>query len=545
MTDATKFGHDNLAHLLAEHLLEVPRFQRSYSWDEGNVEEYLYDLAQARARGVAYFMGTVVLASPEDGATRRQIVDGQQRLATTAVLLLAVRDLLRIYGKDKQAEETEKRFLRGYVLSADDEVERLILNPKDQESYDALIEGRTDILPVTDSLKVCYCACTKYLAGIAPNAKDYRKLLDITTQLDEQVQVLVAEASDLPEAYVIFETLNDRGADLTTADLLKNFLFSASKDYFQFVEANWTALEADFDRPEDLVKFIRYEYISRNGRTSVRKLYRAIQADIGNTPSAVKKYMQRLMKAQQVYLAIRDPENSFWGDVNVEVRDSLYAYRRFGFEASMPVLIAAFQNWTKSNATRLLVKLAKWSVRAQFVGRIGGGVAEETFSDAALGITDGTASNQTKVHKILARLIPNDSEFKIAFTTYGDVSTARAKYLLAMLEQADDQANSRPERALEWFSRAVTIEHVLAESAKTYSEANAAVVNQLGNLALLEKRLNHQAGSKSFVDKKAIYRQSQFELTKRLAAKRGWKVESIDNRIAELAELACRAWPAN
>jgi len=63
-------------------------------------------------------------------------------------------------------------------------------------------------------------------------------------------------------------------------------------------------------------------------------------------------------------------------------------------------------------------------------------------------------------------------------------------------------------------------------------------------IALLEKKLNHVAGSKTFIDKKSIYKQSQFELTKKLAAKRTWRPESIDSRIAELAELACRAWPA-
>ncbi len=162
------------------------------------------------------------------------------------------------------------------------------------------------------------------------------------------MQVLVAEANDLPEAYVIFETLNDRGADLTTADLLKNYLFSASGQYFAYAETNWTALEANFERAEDLVKFIRYEYVSRRGPVSSRKLYRAIQTDVGNTPKAVKRYIDSLVKAQDIYLAIRDPESPDWADVHVDVRDALYAYRRFGFEASIPVIIAAFQRGRRS-----------------------------------------------------------------------------------------------------------------------------------------------------------------------------------------------------
>lgn len=207
-------------------------------------------------------------------------------------------------------------------------------------------------------------------------------------------------------------------------------------------------------------------------------------------------------------------------------------------------MIAAFQKWTKVDAAKLLVKLAKWSIRAQFAGRLGGGVAEEAFGEAALSITNGSAASQTAIRDLLAKLIPNDAEFIVAFTNYGDVSVSRAKYLLAMLEKADDVIHGRAERPLEWQTRAVTIEHVLSLSTKTNSETNAAVVNQIGNLALLEKRLNTQAGSKPFEDKRSIYRDSVYTLTKRVALKRTWKPISARRRTAELAILACHAWPA-
>ncbi len=171
-------------------------------------------------------------------------------------------------------------------------------------------------------------------------------------------------------------------------------------------------------------------------------------------------------------------------------------------------------------------------------------MAEEAFGEAALSITSGSAHNQTSVRELLGKLIPTDAEFVAAFTNYGDVSVSRAKYLLAMLEKADDEINGRAQRPLEWHTRAVTIEHILPLSTKKGSDANAAVVNQLGNLALLEKRLNHQAGNKPFDGKRAAYRDSVYVLTKKVALKRTWKVPSIRRRTAELAVLACHAWPA-
>lgn len=542
MTDTTRFGHDQLGHILADHLLEVPRFQRSYSWDAENVGEFLADLAEARRKSVDYFVGTVVFASPGADSLRRHIVDGQQRLATTALLLVAVRDTLRDLGRNRQAEEIEKRFLRGWVIAADSDMERLLLSPNDHGSYQSLLDG--NLANVSNAaIRTSYEACLAHTRGLlteddpAGNA-----LIALSQQLEHRVQVLVAEASDLPEAYVIFETLNDRGADLTTADLLKNYLFSASKDYFRIVESSWTQLESAFDRAEDLVKFIRFDHASRHGQTSGRKLYRAIQAQINGNPRAAQQYVEDLTQAQVIYAAIKDPEDQFWSTVKTDTRDALYAYRRFGFEASMPVLLAAFATWDHDKAARLLVKVANWSIRGQFAGRLGGGVADETFNETAKSISAGAAKNQIEVRALMHRIIPSDAEFREAFSSYGDVSPTRAKYLLAMLEKADDQRNSRAEKSIEWHRPTTTVEHIMSRSS-VQGPAAIGAFNTIGNLALLERRLNKDAASRPFLEKREYYRDSAFELTKRLVSKRTWSTRSVKRRTSELAELACLAWP--
>ncbi len=239
----------------------MPAFQRSYSWDEGNVNDFLNDLETARKRKTGYFLGTVVFANSGDG-TRQQIVDGQQRLATTAILLVAIRDLLRDFKKELQADHVDETYLRGYDLDAEEMVERIVLNPDDQPLYDLLLARSPLPGPRSSPITDAYRQCAAYLRELAPKEADYRTLIEITTQLDEDVQVLVAVATDLPEAYVIFETLNVRGADLTTADLLKNYLFSQAKQNFAFVQATWTKISSEFEKSEEFVKFIRYDYMS-------------------------------------------------------------------------------------------------------------------------------------------------------------------------------------------------------------------------------------------------------------------------------------------
>lgn len=540
LADATKFGHDQLGHILVDYLLEVPRFQRSFSWDGVNVKEYLTDLEKARAKDVDYFMGTVVFARPSDGGMRRQIVDGQQRLATTAILYIAIRDELRRHGRGRQAEELEKRFLRGYVISADEVLERLILNGDDVLHYARLLDAHDGTAGL---IREAYEVCVAHLRESMGPSDRWETLIEISEQLENRVQVLVAEAIDLPEAYVIFETLNDRGADLTTADLLKNYLFSSSRDYFKFVEAKWLQLEASFDRPDDLVKFIRYHHASKHGSVTSRRLYRSIQDEVQGSPAKTKEYAQALMDGQTVYSALRDPESDFWSSAETKVKDALYAYRRFGFEASLPALMAAYANWPRRHADKLLVKMAKWSVRAQVAGTLGGGTADDAFGSVAAGISSGTAKNQTDVRALIDRLVPTDEEFREAFTAYGDVSISRAKYLLAMLEKAADERAGNPERPLEWHARSVTIEHILPLSRARSNAADSAVVEKLGNLALLEKRLNKDLGSSDFSAKRLVYRDSAFGLTSQLASKRTWSRRSITQRTKDLAMLACIAWP--
>ncbi|MDH6180161.1 hypothetical protein M2152_000343 [Microbacteriaceae bacterium SG_E_30_P1] len=545
MANDTDFNHDQLGHILGDQLLEVPRFQRAYSWKQENVEEYLADLKAARSRGDAYFMGTAVFAKPADPKDRLQVVDGQQRLATTAVFFMAIRDLLAEYGLAKQAEETEKQYLRGYALSAQAEVERLILSPKDVPTYNLLLDGDRANADDDHLLTACYDVCLNHLREVAPTPKEVDLVNAVATQLLTRVQVLVAVASGLSEAYVIFETLNDRGADLTTADLLKNYLFSKAGAHMRYFEHSWVALESGFDKADDLVRFIRYEYATRNGAVQVRRLYRSIQTELEQPGADARKYVERLLKARDVYRALRNPDDAYWSTQDTDVRDALLAYRRFGFESSFPTLMAAFLKWTKPSASKLLVKLSKWSVRAQFDGRIGGQQSEEAFGTAAVAITTGAATNQSAVRTHLAKLIPTDSTFKAAFVAYGAVPTTRAKYVLAMLDRAAESKAGRAPRSVDWASTSYNIEHVYSNSAGKSDPDLNEIVGTIGNLAILEKKLNRDLGAKPFSAKKTNYATSDFELTKSLASESTWGRAEIEKRTRELADLAVIAWPAH
>lgn len=547
MARETDFDHDQVGHLLADHLIEVPRFQRRYAWTTDNVEEYLNDLAEARAKDRDYFVGTVVLTQPEGENFRRRVVDGQQRLATTSVLLIAVRDRLMELGKSEQAKRVEERYLRGYELQAEGVFERLALGPHDSEAYLELLDSSVSADNDGHPLVASYRLCADHVATLAPDVNSYAELMDVVNQLEKRVQILVAVASGIQEAYVIFETLNDRGADLTTADLLKNYLFSASGSYLSTVEHKWVQLESAFEKPEDLVRLIRFELISRVGPVRTSKLYRAIQEDIEQNGTTANTYLSRLVRAKDAYVALRDPESDYWRSEKVEVRDSLLAYRRFQFESSIPVVLAAFASWDFDDACKLLNKVLIWSVRALFAGNIGAKLAEDTFGSTAASISSGESVNQLDVRAALDKLIPSDDEFRVAFIRYGVMPSSRVKYVLGMIERVESDLANRDTSALDWSSRGVTIEHVHPKSQPASLGAGSPItlVDSVGNLTLLEKKLNKNLGSKLPAEKKSVYTSSGFTMTRNLGSLETWNAESVHERMDRLGKLACRAWPNN
>lgn len=544
MAEATQFGHDRVAHILADRLLTVPTFQRSYAWERANVEAFLSDIKKAREQGVDYFLGTVVFAN-NPGGSRQQIVDGQQRLATTAVLLIAVRDALRDFKRDDAARKIDETYIRGYNLATEQHVERLQMNSDDEPDYEKLL-ARTPFEESSSGLFVAYESCREHLHQLAPTADDYRALIEITTQLAESVQVLVAVASDLPEAYVIFETLNDRGADLTKADLLKNYLFSQAGEKFDVIQKQWISVTSRFEKAADLVRFIRYEHMSRQGHVTTRGLYRALQRDIGEGALGAQTYMSGLEAALPVYEALRDPEASVWRSLDVDGRDAVLGFRRFGFESSIPLLLAAFRKWKPREAAKLYIKVVGWSLRALYAGKLGGGSAEQAFSQAAIAISEGNATTQPDVRENLAMIAVEDSEFKSLFANAGSINVTRARYLLGQLERAARlQAQESIEGLPDWASRTVTIEHIFPRTLAKGDEGASAFVETLPNMALLERSINREVDDLPFEEKHPAYEPSGFKLTTALASTTSWSKEDMRDRAKYLAELAVTAWPAS
>ena len=560
MAQTTEFNHDTLAHLLHDNKLKIPKFQRPYAWDEDNVMDYWGDIMRAFDKGRSYFLGTVVLAEIEDEASRKSIVDGQQRMVTTALTMYAISAELKRLGKTQAGEKIFSDYIADYDLIEEETVPKLLLGPDDHSIYERIINGEpveeiratlTGRKPPTAVLDAFELLAGK-VADLAEEGS-YSRLVELSRYLDNDAQVLLAVASGLSEAYVIFETLNDRGAALTTADLLKNFFLSTAGDRgVEEALKNWTEIAGFFDDSEKLVSFIKADFTSRWGTVKKRDLYYELQDKVGRGSRETLKYLRGLNDSKGSYAALSSPDSDFWSSVATEIKDDLVANRRFQIEVPNAMYLAAMRQWRPKHYCELIHVGTAWSIRAILTGVMGGGTAEKVYGELASGISRGELKTVDDVRQrmISKEFLPSDSQFRAGLMAVSDSNMSRAKYLLAMVEKEFRRRQNIPvEVPIPWESKAVSVDHIIPRSKKIEVGADGTngqikeLQHSLANLALLERSVNNGIGDLKFPEKGQKLAESEFRFTNCLSELSQFGDEEIVQRQQQILDLALEAWP--
>ena len=100
------FNHDGVGHFISDNFVKVPIYQRPYSWDKENVQDFFNDIGNAYPE--EYFIGTIVLTKKDD---HLEIIDGQQRIATTIIFYSALRNFMLELKDDEAAKQFENDYL--------------------------------------------------------------------------------------------------------------------------------------------------------------------------------------------------------------------------------------------------------------------------------------------------------------------------------------------------------------------------------------------------------------------------------------------------
>lgn len=548
-------GRQTLGALLSttSPRIEVPEWQRSYAWTTDEIEAFWEDLKAFDARypddniiGEEYFLGSTVLVT---GGHTNLLLDGQQRLATATILLAVLRDARRAYSKDA-ATRLQNKYITDFDDATNTTTQHLTLNVYDRNFFLAEIqdEPREPPIVVTPTLKShgLIRKAREYFAervraegeALGGGRAAFDRNVRIQRVLCDHMSVVAVTSTDEDNAAAVFETLNDRGIGLSTPDLLRNFLLRRAPDdgsRNRIVSAWQTVL--NINEEASVEDFLRHYWVSVRGDVKARKLYREMKDVIVEENIESLSMSLELAETAPLY---RDIVRAREDDP--ELRRLLEGIRALGAKVLYPTLLSAYAvaagNDAKDKLRRFAAELTALFVRYNVVGGRETTVMETTIYEVASDLRR-TADFDAASAALIA-LAPDAGDFVSRFQRISVNRIATARYLLREIEHAKRQTQ---ELAVEGTDR-VHVEHIYPQTPDGPKWTNhAQVINRLGNMTLLGKRMNTSIKNANYATKKErAYSDSDIVMTKELLAFDDWDTAAIDTRQRELSDWVFDIW---
>jgi Protein of unknown function DUF262/Protein of unknown function (DUF1524) len=540
----------------------VPMFQRDYSWTEQEWDDLWQDIVAMMEPGgeQGHYMGYLVLQSNDE--RNYDIIDGQQRMTTLSLLVLAVlSSLRRLVDTGVEADDNRRRLeeLRKTYIGFLDPVtlistSKVTLNRHNNQYYQTYLVPLEK--PPKRNLKASEHLLRKSFEwfeervrqrfGEGRSGADLARFVD--TVADRLFFTVISVADEL-NAFKVFETLNARGVRLSSTDLLKNYLFSVvhgaggHEHEMRTLEERWETIVGKLGS-ESVPDFLRVFWNSQNPLTRHSDLFKAIRRSINDKPG-VFALLRDMDRDADIYAALGDVDDAMWsGDQKKHVAElAMYNVRQ-----PYSLLLAARRALPDAEFTRVLRACAIVSFRYNVIGNLATNEQERVYNAVAEKIAKKDLTATLDILRALRPVYPSDEQFRSAFTEKQiRTTTARNRQVVRyILFEIERQVSNH---AFDYASDKYNIEHVLPEhpgeenwAGFTDDQIDRSVF-RIGNMTPLAAGPNRDLGNVPYAEKKPVYEQSEFAITQRIAAENDdWTVDRIAVRQRWLAAQATAIW---
>jgi hypothetical protein len=583
--------------------LVVPLFQRPYVWNQENQWEPLWNdltrvaeriLKQPHVRLQPHFLGAVVLQQTQNPVGRMQtrtIIDGQQRLTTLQLMLDALHAELVVSGAAGPAarieplvvnaeayrSEPEDRF-KVWPTNRDRPGFNAIMGAKPPIDYDAASRGKEREDRMVAAHRYFAEQARQWLA--ADNGNNFQnRAAAIETVVRELLQMVVIDLAADENAQEIFETLNARGAKLTAADLIKNFIFQrlleSGTDVEDAYEKHWKRFETAFWEKEVSLGrlpyprsslFLNQWLIARTGEEIVahevfNRFKRFALEEAGQSMSAL---IRQIDLAAGVYHRFIESSTQA-GEID---RLGLFGYRTGILESEIikPLVDPQEHPVPEIQMSKTLDVVESWMVRRMVVRastKSYGQVMSELITELR---KSGRATAGDIVEAYFAaqkganRYWPDDQEIReelAELPVYRRIGRGRLRMLLEAIEDylrgwKDGKTGLGGERVARGK---YAIEHIMPRKWMMHwplqegsgAEERERLIHTLGNLTLLTGKLNSKASNAAWPGEGGkqgcLKEHDVLVLNRGLEKCTSWDDNSIRRRTDELAEIIIRIWP--
>lgn len=569
-------------------IFQIPRYQRDYKWGKEEAVELIDDLTNSAASGDNnLFLGSLIFECSQEGAKTVQIVDGQQRMTTLTLLLVACRARVKELGDANLASIIQAKITFIDSTTGKSAGTRLVASESIREVFDYICNGDWD---GSFPSKIGAKSVKRQATRIKPV---YQFFVDQVQKLDlpEMSRFLKAiynayvvriDIKNEVEALNIFERTNARGLDLEISDLLKNHLFA--KDVADIEEA-WKRIAANADGT--MPRMLKYFYISKRGHVLKPHLYKKLRAygvEVGanQLASEIEAFSnfyritrEAESKATQEYFDSIGCKSISSDEERYEsINSSLQALRLFNVVQFCPLAFAAIECVVRNGfgsdpkKAKQLVKLFETLEKYHFINndvcdRVGNEV-EKLYANYSTKYKESTdfGATTTEFTKELKDRVAKEGEFVERFVeiSYSNDDIARISYIFDRMNNAGLSPASwiriyKPDPKL--LRRFHNIEHFYPRNPEKGMKPDAKameVVDNIGNLLAISFRTNSKLQNYAPTTKikklsgeltGEIQNQSFVrEFVKQYGEKaEEWGADSIKNRARDLAVDAYkRVW---
>ena len=537
-----------------DNKFKVPLYQRDYSWNKTHWNDLWLDIEANRQNDSKHYMGSIVLVSKHK--KEYDIIDGQQRLTTLTILVLAVVDTLKdLVKRDVDVENNEKRidllitdFIGKKSLSSLNYENKIELNESNNPFFSTYLTNFRKPVNIKSAIKSnkLLFECFNYYKDLIKEEifrdDDVSSLISFVEYISDSLLFIQITATDDLSAYLIFETLNDRGLDLSVTDLLKNYLFSIVDESDKSHVKNIWDVTINHVSYSGFPKFLRHYWMMKNGLIQEKELFKTVKRYI-NTPKSAFELLRDMSEVSEVYAALGDSNHQLWEGED-KVKKHIRELSLFNVTQCYPLLINAYLFLDNNDWISTLRICSVISFRYMLISGLNPNALESKYNDACKAINSGAVKGARDIFNLLQPLYVNDEDFERNFESKS-IRTKRsaklARYIIYSIE------NHLSEHVFDFEFDNGSLEHVLPENPSEVWNKNfpkdieESFIYRLGNFTLLEPDKNRIIGNKDFDHKSEVYKTSRYEITKHFGYQK-WNQNNLNARQKYLAKQAKAIW---
>jgi hypothetical protein len=596
--------HQSVAKLLGgQQTFQAPRYQRNYAWGRTQVSVFLRDLdacLKNRLGGAEklrhhFFGGLVTVDAKVAGSSRSnlEVVDGQQRLATFAMLVNQLKRTLVALANSLPPENQALRevllrrvelLVSSYEIYADEirlenvDVPRVQLSVPDQPFFAALLRGEAPE-PARKShrlLASAYGQIGEYLQAFVAQAEHdggrAERLHLVHEVLRNEWTIIHMAATEKSDAYMLFQVLNDRGVTLTEGELLRSATLEALADVsgvevLNEVEDHWNDMLAG--EAHVVRNILGWLYASQVGEWPspstlvhdyLQVFFPAATVDTRLDERGVRNLLEQVRGFHAEFDRVTNIVAGAWPP---SLSEGVSAWKRNRLRlltlhlryTDCVALLASACLLKPMDFASLVLCLERFAFRFAVLGEGPEDKAREVLNRYAVDIrrspetfrlaplkADLAALCEAHVPLDVFRRVVEDLRY-----VKSEIGNKPLKYLLMTLEDFASWYSQNPQgspvcrdetRVLDF--EAGTIEHVYARNADAPDATLDPVVDTLGNLTFLSGAENDAAAAKGFTQKRPLFAKSASLMNREIAERTDWTAQVVETRTAQLVEMSAR-----